>query len=92
MRIQTQIRRRPRRWLAVMLASAFLAAAPAVEARPDPTTGGSVSEERPVVVVEPGGGFDWADAAVGAGAAAGIALLAGGMASGLSHRRRLASS
>ncbi len=92
MRIQTQMHRRPRRWLAATLAAAFLTAAPAVDARPDPTTGGSVSEERSVVVVEPSGGFDWADAAVGAGAAAGIVLLAGGMASGLSHRRRLASS
>jgi hypothetical protein len=92
MRTAIQIHTRPRRWVAAAVAAPFLAAAPAVDARPDPSTGGSVSEKRAIVVVEPSAGFDWADAAVGAGAAAGIVLLAGGMASGLSHRRRLASS
>jgi hypothetical protein len=64
MRTAIQIHTRPRRWVAAALAAPFLTAAPAVDARPDPTTGGSVSEKRAVVVVEPSGGFDWADPAV----------------------------
>jgi hypothetical protein len=71
MRTPTPIRRQPRRWVAATLAAAFLTAAPAVDARLDPTTGAYVPEEPAVVVVE-SGGFDWADAAIGAGAAAGM--------------------
>ena len=36
----------------------------------------------PVQVAESGGGFDWADAGIGAGAALGIALLLTGLGAG----------
>jgi hypothetical protein len=92
MRMPIHTCRRIRLWFTVALAAAFLSAAPAADARPDPNGGAPATDEPAVVVVEPGSGFDWADAAIGAGAAAGIALLGGGMAAGLGHRRRFASS
>jgi hypothetical protein len=61
------------RWAAVLAAAALLSA-PAAPARQDPSTGARVPEQPTVVVVEPGGGFDWADAGIGAGVAAGLVL------------------
>jgi hypothetical protein len=51
--------------------------------------GGTVSAARqPIVVtVTKRGGFDWGDAAIGAGGGAGIVLLVGGLATTASRRR-----
>jgi hypothetical protein len=67
-----------------------LLAAPAAQARHQitgPRT--SPTTEVPVVVVESSDGFDWGDAAVGAGAAAGLALAGGAVAAALVRRRRV---
>jgi hypothetical protein len=66
------------RWAAVLAAAALLSA-PAAQARQDPSTGARVPEQ-PTVVVEPGDGFDWADAGIGAGVAAGLVLFGAGTA------------
>ena len=58
--------------VATGLAGAGTAAA-AEQARPGP-------ERSPVIVKVDDGGFEWADAAIGAGAALGVGLLAGGVA------------
>lgn len=87
-----QIRRR-RRWLALALTMSALSAAPAAAARPDAGTQGVLPpapSPRQVEVVR-ADGFDWADAGIGAGTAAGIALLAGAAAAAVGQRRRLAS-
>jgi hypothetical protein len=89
MRTSIHIHRRSPRWIAGALAAAFLAAAPVAGARPDPSTGAPAPVEPSVLVVAPSGGFDWVDATIGAGATAGVVLLAGGAAAGL-HRRRIA--
>jgi len=70
----TTKKRRRRRWAAALAATALLSA-PAAQARPDASTGARVPEEPTVVVVEAGDGFDWADAGIGAGVAAGLVLL-----------------
>jgi len=93
MRTPLRIRRR-RRWIVLALAAAALSAAPAAGARPD-SGGSDVTPPKPPVQeveVVTADGFDWTDAGVGAGAAAGIVLLAGATAVALGHRRRLASS
>ena len=64
---------------------AALILAPAAQARPDATTGASVAEQPPVAV-QPSDGFDWADAGIGAGTAAGIVVLAGAAATVRRHR------
>jgi hypothetical protein len=84
----TRARRRNGRPATLVLAAALLAA-PAAQARTDPTTGTRVPTDSPVVVVEANDGFDWADAGLGAGTAAGIVLLAGATAAAVTHRRRV---
>jgi hypothetical protein len=80
----TQRHRRYVRRITLTLLAA-LTLAPAVQARPDPTTGASVAAEP--VVVETRDAFDWADAGIGAGAAGGIVVLAGAAAGAILHRR-----
>ena len=94
MRTPIQIRRRRRRWVALALAAASLSAAPNAAARPESGNSGVTPSAPPVQEVEvlTADGFDWADAGVGAGTAAGLVLLAAATAAGLGHRRRLASS
>jgi hypothetical protein len=94
MRTPIQIRRRRRRWMAAALAAAALSAAPAAGARPASGEPGVTPPAPPVQEVEvvTSDGFDWADAGVGAGTAAGLVLLAAATATGLAHRRRLAAS
>ena len=70
-------RKRRHRWIAVALASMLLTA-PAAQARLDEGEGGPTpSEPAPVRVVAPDG-FSWVDAGIGAGAALGVVLVAGG--------------
>ena len=92
MRTHIQIRRRRRHLLTGALAAALLAAPAAQAALPTPIWGRPAPEKPPVVVVESDGGFDWADAGIGAGAAAGVVLVGAAAGVGLSHRRRLVSS
>ena len=79
-----QTHRRYLRRIALSLLAALILA-PAAQALPDPTTGGPVAEQP--VAGQAGDGFDWADAGIGAGAAAGIVVLAGA-ALGAGFRRR----
>jgi hypothetical protein len=67
---------------------------PSAGARPASGEPGVTPPAPPVQVVEvvTADGFDWADAGVGAGTAAGLVVLAAAAAAGLGHRRRLASS
>ena len=97
MRAPIQIRRRRRRWIAVALAAASLAAPPATQARPDLEDPRNPSVPPPApaaqeVDVVTADSFDWADAGIGAGTAAGVVLLAAAWAAALGHRRRLANS
>jgi hypothetical protein len=80
--------RRRRRWAAAIAAAALLSA-PAAQARQDATTGARVPEEPTVVVVEAGDGFDWADAGIGAGVAAGLVLLGAATAKVVRRQRRV---
>jgi hypothetical protein len=89
MNSSTQTHRRYRRRITLTLLAALILA-PAAQARPDPTTGGPVAEQQPVAR-QAGDGFDWADAGIGAGAAAGIVVLAGA-ATGAGLRRRSTGS
>jgi hypothetical protein len=73
MKTSTRIRRR-RLWIAAALASA-LVVAPAAQARPDEGGAGAVDRPVPIVQIQ-SDGFDWVDAGIGAGGAAGLALLA----------------
>jgi hypothetical protein len=93
MRSPIQIRKGRRRWIAAALAAACLCA-PTAGARPASGEPGVTPPAAPVQEVEvvTSDGFDWADAGVGAGTAAGLVLLAAATATGLAHRRRLASS
>jgi hypothetical protein len=84
MNSSTQTHRRYLRRIALSLLAALILA-PAAQARPDPTTGGPVAEQP--VAGQADDGFDWADAGIGAGAAAGIVVLAG-TAAGAGLRRR----
>jgi hypothetical protein len=84
MKTSTRIRRR-RLWITVSLASA-LVAAPAAQARPDEGGAGAVDRPSPVVSIQ-SDGFDWADAGIGAGGAAGLALLAAAATLGLRRQR-----
>ncbi len=90
MKSQTRKRRRRWRWVAVVLAAALLFA-PAAQAKPDPTTGARLPDEPTVVVVEAGDGFDWADAGIGAGVAAGLVLLGAATSRILRRHRGVAS-
>jgi hypothetical protein len=49
-------------------------------------TGPQTTTARPVQIVRPGG-FDWADAGIGAAGAMGLALVAAGVALALAARR-----
>jgi hypothetical protein len=93
MRTPIQIRKGRRRWIAAALAAACLSAAPTAGARRASGEPGVTPPAPPVQEVEvvTADGFDWADAGVGAGTAAGLVFLAAA-AAGLGHRRRLASS
>jgi hypothetical protein len=64
-------RRYVRRTLVPVLAALVLASA--AQARPDPTTGAPATEQP--VAAQASDGFDWVDAGIGAGAAAGLVLL-----------------
>jgi hypothetical protein len=88
MRTRIQIHRRPR-WIALALATASLATASAADARPDSGTPGVTPPAPPAQEVElvTPDSFDWADAGIGAGAAAGIVVLLGA-AAGAGLRRR----
>jgi hypothetical protein len=94
MRSSSQLHRpHESRWIPLVLAAATLTAAPAADARP---TSGEQGVTPPAPPVQAAGntaadGFDWADAGVGAGTAAGLVVLAAAAAAGLGHRRRLAS-
>jgi len=56
--------------------------------RAQPRGPGAAGDARPLVVVEQPGGFDWADAGIGAAAAFGLVLLASGLALvALRHRK-----
>jgi hypothetical protein len=92
MRTPIQSRRRRRRLLTGALAAALLAAPAARAALPNPIWGRPAPEKPLLVVVEAEGGFDWADAGIGAGTAAGVVLIGAAAGVGLSHRRRLVSS
>jgi hypothetical protein len=94
MRAPIHIRKGRRPWIAVALAAACLPASPTAGARPASGEPGVTAPAAPVQEVEvvTSDGFDWADAGVGAGTAAGLVLLAAATATGLAHRRRLASS
>jgi hypothetical protein len=70
-------RKRRLRWIAVALASMLLAA-PAAQARLDEDEGGATPSEPPPVTVAAPDGFSWIDAGIGAGAALGVVLVAGG--------------
>ncbi len=89
--------------LALILAVCAIGASPA-GARPidDPTIGAPdgytvpvqplpAAEPNPVVENSPATGFDWGDAGIGAAVVAGLALLAGGGAVALTHRRSVSS-
>jgi hypothetical protein len=89
MKTSTQIRRRSL-WIAAALASA-LVAAPAGHARPDEGGAGAVDRPAPIVQIQ-SDGFDWADAGIGAGGAAGRARRAGTAASLGQRRQRPVSS
>jgi hypothetical protein len=93
MRTPIQIRRRRRRWIAAAVAAVFLSAVPAAGARPASGEPGVTPPAPPAQEVEvvTADGFDWADAGIGAGTAAGLVLFAAA-AAGLGRRRRLASS
>jgi hypothetical protein len=90
----TSTGRRLGRALSALL-TAVLLAAPSAQARPDledprnplvPPPAPAVQE----VDVVTADGFDWADAGIGAGIAAGVALLTGaGVAAALTRRRHL---
>jgi hypothetical protein len=84
----TERKRRRRRWAAA-IATIVLLSGPAAQARPDVTTGARVPEEPKVVVVEAGDGFDWADAGIGAGVAAGLVLLGAVTAKVVRRQRRV---
>jgi hypothetical protein len=71
--MRPRVKQRRGRWAAVLAAAALLSA-PAAQARQDSSTGARVPEQPSVVVVEAGDGFDWADAGIGAGVAAGLVL------------------
>jgi hypothetical protein len=63
--------------LAALTVAGMLLAAPAANARLD--EGNSTASAGPAIVqVEESGGFSWGDAAIGAGAAFGAVLVAGG--------------
>jgi hypothetical protein len=90
-RNSTQAPGRLGRVLPALLAGALLAA-PAAQARPDSDDPGNPSVRPPaqeVNVVTAGDGFDWADAGIGAGVAAGMALLAAAAAGALTRRRHM---
>jgi hypothetical protein len=84
-------RKRCTRLAAAVAAVAILAAAPIAGARPDSTTGARAPQDAKVVVVEPDGGFDWADAGVGAGAAAGVVLFGAATARIVRSHRHVAA-
>jgi hypothetical protein len=91
-----QTRRRRRRWIAVALAVTS-AAVPAADARPDladprnPLVSLPVPPAQEVEVVTTDS-FDWADAGVGAGTAAGVVLLAAAAAATVRRQRRVSTS
>jgi hypothetical protein len=70
-------RKRRLRWIAIALASMLLAA-PAAQARLDEGEGGGATSEQAPVRVVASDGFNWVDAGIGAGAALGVVLVAGG--------------
>jgi hypothetical protein len=74
MKTPTRMRGRRIRWIVAVLTAALLAAAPAANARPERLAGAPVRPDKAIVVQE-ADGFDWADAGIGAGAAAGLVLL-----------------
>jgi hypothetical protein len=92
-----QTRRRRRRWSAVALAATSLAAVPAADARPDladprnPLVSPPVPPAQEVEVVT-ADSFDWADAGVGAGTAAGVVLLVAAAAATVRRQRRVSTS
>jgi hypothetical protein len=86
----TAKRGRRRYWVAAIATAALLAAPPA-QARNDAGTGARVPEEPTVVVVEAGDGFDWADAGIGAGVAAGLVLLGAATAKVVRRQRHAAA-
>jgi hypothetical protein len=94
MKAPLRIRRRRRRWVALALVAASLSAASTAGARPASGESGVTPPAPPAQEVEvvTADGFDWADAGIGAGTAAGLVLLAAAATAGLAHRRRLASS
>ena len=93
MRTRIQIRRQ-RRWIALALAAASLATASAAGARPDSGEPGVTPPASPAQEVEvvTADSFDWADAGIGAGTAAGVALLAGAVIATVRHQRRVPAS
>jgi hypothetical protein len=70
-------RKRGLRWIAVALASMLLAA-PAAHARLDQGEGGTAPSKQAPVTIAVADGFSWVDAGIGAGAALGVVLVAGG--------------
>ena len=86
--------RRIRRWLAVAVALVALSFASSAAAMTVAETGGgtAVYSQTPALTDEPsGGGFNWSDAAIGAGIAFGAAFSAGAVVRVSGGRRRLAT-
>ena len=97
MRTPIQIRRQRRRWIAAALAATSLATVPAVDARPDlaDPRNSLVSPPSPPaqeVEVVTADSFDWVDAGIGAGTAAGLVLLAAAAGATVRRQRRVSTS
>jgi hypothetical protein len=83
---------RIRRWLAVAAALVALSFASSASAMPVfDTGGGSATYSQTAPASESSGGFDWADAAIGAGVALGAALSGAGIVRVAGNRRRPAA-
>jgi hypothetical protein len=59
--------------------------------RPGPRGTSPAADTPPTIVVRPGG-FDWADAGIGAGAAVGVGLLGAGILAASARRRKVAAT
>jgi hypothetical protein len=70
-------RKRWRRVLALLLTTAFVAA-PAAQARLDERGGAGAPDRQAAVRIVDAGGFSWVDAGIGAAAALGVVIVAGG--------------
>jgi len=83
---------RIRRWLALAAAVATLSFAASASAMPGGDGGGgqSVTPTPVVVPSDTSGGFNWSDAAIGAGIALGVVVGAGAVVRSMSNHRRLA--